>query len=1456
MAEVVLEVVSDALSKILIEEYALLGGAARQVEWIEKELRSVQGLLEQVEQSTYDQNAQELNDLAEKLKETALDAKNVIETFMLKSVKWRRWGVLYVADKHDVGVELLQIGNRMRNISQKIMNYLNTDNVSVSVETPGEAITSSSTTTVVAPAMEKLDHILSQNLITGNKAIKMVEQVRDGLKDLQNIVSKLSSSSERESVWLEEVKAVSNYTAGVAENFIAKREKWLKMSVCGLSRKNLVLCEGNSSENEFKKEMKYVRAQIGDALHRSLTYEVQGKDTGVGLGFKQCSTPVPDIPLEMLIVVEILLIVYCVGQYLPIIGKAPLMFSIVLALLLLLLLLLRGLVYYPGKRGRTTRRRKSSQKMKKKLKGEGKKLLQGIMLFTFSYAVKVTQPMLMSLLMDATFTLVYLPSEIFAWTVDLLRSLTKNLECMQRDINLMLVFLSDTKSSVEGSLNERQRVWLGQLKDMAQNGQSLVHLCPTAKGKGLAAILSRIKFAKDINNLLKQIIDISNRKTIYGIANIFQQGTMRELVSSGPSMEKEEIQIGGTGAEEHPVTPEASGSFFQPALKDKVKSLRGEMELLDALSLDVQDMGDLDTRFRIWVDQMECIGREIKSIIVEYDTKLEHKPILIYIFKCWTRRIISNKIHEIRKKIEDASRRRRTYGLVQFQTHTESLSSTVQILRGTTQLSLVAAESSVVGFDDDVHVLMTQLLSDEKRRCITWIVGIGGTGKTTLAKLAFEDKAVVDHFECQVWVSSTSEARQLLQEIANEATKQITPDSSFTCNNHDILQTLSHTKYLIVVDGIEEINSQVCLWDTLKEAIPDKSTGSRLLFTTCNANLARHAADTITFVHPLQLLDDESSWILFTRNLKVDNVPQEELMTVGREIVMKCGGLPSQILKMSKLLSQKDVTYEEWSSVLNQDQVQIWSETLKTINEDLPLYLRGCLSYFGLFPAEFGVPVRRLVVLWVAEERVHHGEDHEPPEQVAERYLTKLIDKNLVQVAKRKRNGKVKTCRLPYALRQLWWTKANGSIFLKSRSPSTDSNANPKTSIIRWLTDHLNTDHIWYNHIHGHGTRNSSTSLRTYYRDVRSLLSFDTREGSKPGQEIGHFMKESISSHCFLLLRVLDLESVYKPKLPKSIARLSQLRYLGLRWTYLESLPSFISELLKLQTLDLKHTYIHTLPHSIWEMELRHLFLSETFHSRFPPQQKDHLSHIRFLLPHLRDDFLSDLQTLWGLFVDEETPVKNSLDRLVSITKLGLACQQMSLQEDAMTDQLEAVADWIAKLENLQSLRLKSRDEQGTPWMLHLKSFQNNINLTDIYLLGILSSSSILSQFPLSLIELTLSHSKLKEDPMQILEAFPNLRTLCLHAESYIGKSLLCKSRSFPQLHVLKIWKLEQLEEWIIEPGALPCLRQLEIRMCPRLQMLPDGLKHVNTLLELKLTNMPMEINANAHNIPPNCQVI
>ena len=70
---------------------------------------------------------------------------------------------------------------------------------------------------------------------------------------------------------------------------------------------------------------------------------------------------------------------------------------------------------------------------------------------------------------------------------------------------------------------------------------------------------------------------------------------------------------------------------------------------------------------------------------------------------------------------------------------------------------------------------------------------------------------------------------------------------------------------------------------------------------------------------------------------------------------------------------------------------------------------------------------------------------------------------------------------------------------------------------------------------------------------------------------------------------------------------------------------------------------------------------------------------------------------------------------------------------------------------------------------------------------------------------------------------------------------MTCYSGRFPQLRVLKLWNLFSLEEWTVEKGAMPRLRELEIRSCNNLKPpQPQGLQNLtNTLKEFVLTNMP-----------------
>ncbi|KAJ9701582.1 hypothetical protein PVL29_006805 [Vitis rotundifolia] len=842
---------------------------------------------------------------------------------------------------------------------------------------------------------------------------------------------------------------------------------------------------------------------------------------------------------------------------------------------------------------------------------------------------------------------------------------------------------------------------------------------------------------------------------------------------------------------------------------DKLRSLNGFLKGLESVELDDGGM--------VWMEELSHVCLSAVVAIEDFINRTQQltkrswmvpsKGFLSAFGQFKSQDKLAVEMDKIYAKIQNLSIHRPTALNPQGQSRNPKYTfrSTERIPRQPT-----TQEPDLASFGDDVHAMITRLLTDDQNFRVIPIMGMQGIGKTTLANLIFNHKAVVDHFPFAAWRSDGYRFQLRYKgELMQSGRSQWRDVWSNQYEMQRLIPFLINDRSLIVLDN----------WNFLvdhQEMLPDALNGSRIILTTCETKLPPNLKMK-SDPHPLRLRTDEESWALFTHAFKFSIPP--ELLKLKDEIAKRCGGLPLQIVKLAEALSHKDATIEEWSTALQQfhhDQQQLWPNTLYKIHKDLSLYMRRCLFYFTLFPQDFDIPARRLITLWVAEDLVQPEGENETPEDVAERCLNLLIAQGMVQVTKKKLNGNVKMVQLPDALRQYWSSKAQQATFLGVHT-NTRSELSLGTCRIRRLVDHLDKEDISFDHIHG-DYNTTSTSLTPYYEDVLSFLSFDTRKESKPGEEVGNFLCQSISSGGFLVLLVLDLENVYRPKLPKAIGKLTRLRYLGLRSTFLEILPSSIRKLENIQTLDMKHTRINTLPDSIWKLQqLRHLYLSESYQSK--------------LMLREGTNFPKFLQTLCGLFVDEETLVRDGLDRLLSIRKLGLT---MSSKQEAMSLQLQAVVDWVLKLNQLRSLRLKSIDQNNQPWDLELKPLVSLVNLSYMYLLGRLRNPSIMSQFPYSLIDLTLSGSGLVEDPMQSLDKLPNLRSLKLLAKSYLGKNMLCSLGGFPQLRVLNLWKLEQLEEWNVEKGALQALRDLEIRSCRSLKILPAELLH-RTLLQIEV---------------------
>ena len=746
------------------------------------------------------------------------------------------------------------------------------------------------------------------------------------------------------------------------------------------------------------------------------------------------------------------------------------------------------------------------------------------------------------------------------------------------------------------------------------------------------------------------------------------------------------------------------------------------------------------------------------------------------------------------------------------------------------RIELREEKNSVVGLEKNIHEVVSGLISDNENCSRHVILGMKGIGKTTLARMVFNHGAIEHHFQkFKYWVTIDDKVDEdknvILKKLGKyimdppatkkegkekeEGTKKEGKEKDYKLD--EVKDFLKDKKYLVVLDNISSVGA----WDIVKTAFADSTNGSRIVITTRFKNVASHASQDSKDPYKLPLRTKDESFKLFQqmvvlpserskeRELSTEEVRDaQKVMSLARKVVGRCGGLPLSILRVGYLLSGKKVTPEELSRVLEiMDHNQTsWSETLPSNDgKDFPQELVKCLSYFGRFPKDSETPARRLVALWVAEglaKAQQIGDEQKPPEFIAKKYLDELISLNLVQVVERKPNGKIKTCGFPSALHEQWLRR------------------DPNSSLDQRLVYHF--DEYDARNGHSHGTQNLLRSCR----NPLSILFFDTREGIKPGEDIGQFLHTGIASGHLLQLKVLDLEFVFRPRLPNAIKKLIHLSYLGLRWTYLEEIPASIGNLTNLQTLDVRHTYIRELPSSIWKLQnLQHLYMNQIYRSR--------------ILHQRRGKSLKNLQTLQGAFVDKDSPLKNSLRRLTNLRKLALAFQLNLSQQTKL-------AESLLKLKQLQNLKLNSIDEMGRPQDLKATFLSSLDNLSNLYLFGKIETSSI-NGLPGSLTDLTLSASRLSEDPMQELGKLPKLKSLSLYSGSYTGKKMSCSKGSFPELQVLNFWMLQELEEWKVEENSMRKLKQLEIRSCKSLKVL-TGLGNLKALGKLRLKDMPVEV--------------
>ncbi|XP_039161147.1 disease resistance protein RGA2 [Eucalyptus grandis] len=464
------------------------------------------------------------------------------------------------------------------------------------------------------------------------------------------------------------------------------------------------------------------------------------------------------------------------------------------------------------------------------------------------------------------------------------------------------------------------------------------------------------------------------------------------------------------------------GKIASPALqkaiaifdfKNQIQELRGTLTAIKAVLLDAEEQKAKNHRLQVWLDGLQHVFYDAEDVLDEIECEALRKQVIsqyggikgeaLHFFSLSNplilRAKLSHKVKEIRERLSRISTEKDRFDL-----NVRSVNNGGAHMHSREMTYSYVNKSDVIGRDADKEKIIEMLMQpiDDKNLSVIPIVGIGGLGKTALAKLVYNDDSVREQFQLRLWVWAPKDfdLKKIIEGIIKDAT-------GHSLSNFDIQQlqtrlqdTIKDKKYLLVLDGVWSNDRR--RWKELRDLLSVGASESKIIVTTRSLEVA-----SIMGTHPahnLKGLSHEKSMALFKRWAfdEKEKEPRPELLEIGHDIVEKSLGVPLLLIILGSLLHAKD---EETYWVYIRDSktwelVEVEKDILSVLKlsyDDLPSHLKQCFPILSLFPRGTKITADDLVRQWMAFGLISSVREKLAMEDVGVEYVKDLWRRSLIQ---------------------------------------------------------------------------------------------------------------------------------------------------------------------------------------------------------------------------------------------------------------------------------------------------------------------------------------------------------------------------------------------------------------------------------------------------------------------------